>query len=96
MKTPRLSLSTIRVLGEFVRRYPEPLSGADIFNETKILSGTLYPILYRLEGLGWIAGDWEAVDPVKEGRPRRRLYRMKPKAHKLARAILDDLPRMGD
>ena len=34
--------------------------------------GTLYPLLYNLEGRGWIKGKWE----VGPGRRRRRVYRL--------------------
>jgi DNA-binding PadR family transcriptional regulator len=33
---------------------------------------SLYPLLYRLEGQGWIEGRW------KEGERRRRQYRLTP------------------
>ena len=43
-----------------------------------LASGTLYPILLRLESAGWLASRWESVDPSEAGRPRRRLYRITP------------------
>ena len=36
--------------------------------------GTIYPILARLEELGWLTGEWEG-DSDHPG-PRRRLYRL--------------------
>jgi PadR family transcriptional regulator PadR len=42
-----------------------------------LASGTIYPILARLEQVGWIEGVWE--DPAvheTSSRPRRRLYRL--------------------
>jgi hypothetical protein len=39
-------------------------------------SGTLYPIMLRLETAGWFVSRREAVDPAHVGRPRRRLYRL--------------------
>ena len=35
--------------------------GAEITNATKIGSGTLYPMLARLESAGWLTGEWEAL-----------------------------------
>ena len=35
---------------------------------------SLYPLLYRLEGRGWIAGRWVE----KAGERRRRFYRLTP------------------
>lgn len=37
-------------------------------------SGTIHPILARLEGLGWVESRWEDADPHAAGRPRRRYY----------------------
>jgi DNA-binding PadR family transcriptional regulator len=37
--------------------------------------GTLYKALARLERDGLLSSEWEVVDPVTAGRPRRRLYR---------------------
>jgi PadR family transcriptional regulator, regulatory protein PadR len=39
-------------------------------------SGTLYPLLQRLENAGWLKSEWEEVDPSEAGRPRRRLYKL--------------------
>jgi DNA-binding PadR family transcriptional regulator len=51
-------------------------AGSDISKQTRMLSGTLYPILMRLERSGWLTSRWEQVDPRNAGRPRRRLYRL--------------------
>ena len=40
--------------------------------------GTLYPLLYKLEARGWIAGKWEAGS----GERRRRVYRITPHGKK--------------
>ena len=50
------------------------LSGADLARATKLKSGSLYPILLRLEAAGWLRSEWEAGDPAALGRPRRRFY----------------------
>ena len=72
----RLSLQTLRVLEAFLDDPAEPLSGADVRKRGHLTSGTLYPILLRLESAGWLASRWEQVDPATVGRPRRRLYRL--------------------
>lgn len=38
-------------------------------------SGTIHPILARLEQAGWLESRWEEIDPSEKGRPRRRYYR---------------------
>lgn len=40
---------------------------------------SLYPLLYKLESRGWIAGRWSA----KAGQPRRRLYRLTAQGRKV-------------
>jgi PadR family transcriptional regulator PadR len=37
--------------------------------------GTLYPLLYKLETKGWIAGKWETA----AGERRKRVYRITPR-----------------
>jgi PadR family transcriptional regulator, regulatory protein PadR len=80
----RMSLQTLKVLEAFLDEPTDELSGADVLKRSGIASGTLYPILLRLEAAGWFVSRWEAVDPASLGRPRRRLYRLTPTG--LARA----------
>jgi len=72
----RMSLQTLRVLEAFLENPTEPLAGAEVHKRCGIASGTLYPILLRLESAGWFASKWESIDPSRVGRPRRRLYRL--------------------
>jgi len=72
----RMSLQTLKVLEAFLADPTDELSGADIHRRSGIASGTLYPILLRLEAAGWFVSRWEAIDPASAGRPRRRLYRL--------------------
>jgi PadR family transcriptional regulator, regulatory protein PadR len=80
----RLSLQTLRVLEAFLDNPADELAGSDVQKRGKLASGTLYPILLRLESAGWFVSRWESVDPAHVGRPRRRLYRLTPNG--LARA----------
>lgn len=70
----RMTAQALKVLKVFVERPRDKLSGAEISRATGIGSGTLYPLLARFEGVGWLVSEWEAVDPSEVGRPRRRLY----------------------
>jgi DNA-binding PadR family transcriptional regulator len=72
----RMSLQTLKVLEAFLENPTAELSGADVHQRSAIASGTLYPILLRLEAAGWFTSRWESVDPSSVGRPRRRLYRL--------------------
>jgi PadR family transcriptional regulator, regulatory protein PadR len=74
----RMSLQTLRVLEAFLENPTDQLSGADVQRRSALASGTLYPILLRLESAGWFVSRWESIDPAAAGRPRRRLYRLTP------------------
>jgi len=72
----RMSLQTLRVLGAFLDVPTESLSGVDVQRRSGLASGTLYPILLRLESAGWFVSRWENIDPSAVGRPRKRFYRL--------------------
>lgn len=69
----RVTEATVTVLNAFMSTSVQ-LSGAEIAAETGLMSGTLYPILHRLEAEGFLVATPEAVDPREAGRPRRILY----------------------
>lgn len=73
---PRISAQTLRVLATLMSSPRDELAGAEIGREAKLASGSLYPILDRLERAGWLASRWEVEDPHALGRPRRRYYRV--------------------
>ncbi len=75
MNSPRITGPTLKVLAEFCRRPVDRISGIEISRSTGLASGTLYPILFRLEEAGWLESEWEDALPSQLKRPRRRLYR---------------------
>jgi len=93
---PRLSAQTLKVLGTLMSCPSAELSGAEIGKRTKLASGTLYPILFRLEGVGWLQSRWEAGNPAVLGRPRRRFYRVTAEGEKNVQEVVRELtPAMG-
>lgn len=56
--------------------------------EAGLPSGTIHPILARLESLGWAESRWEDVVPQDEGRPRRCYYRLTKDGAERARIAL--------
>lgn len=62
--------------------------GLDIMQATGYPSGTVYPILMRLQRAGWLAGHWEDIDPAAAGRPARRWYLLTPDGATTARTEL--------
>ncbi|HKW66037.1 MAG TPA: helix-turn-helix transcriptional regulator [Terriglobales bacterium] len=70
----RRSPQTLAVLSVFLRRGPAWRYGYDLLKQTGLKSGTLYPILARLQRSGWLEQRWEKSPAV--GRPPRHLYRL--------------------
>ena len=87
----RLTQPTLKVLRYLLERPREGRSGAQISKSTKVGSGTLYPMLARLETIGWLNGEWEAIHPREAGRPRRRFYKLSAAGYRSAHAALRDL-----
>jgi len=72
-----MTLQVQLVLGEMLTEPAEPRYGLDMGAATGLPSGTIYPILARLERIGWVESDWEDPEAhIAEGRPRRRYYRL--------------------
>jgi DNA-binding PadR family transcriptional regulator len=86
-------MTVAEVLHFFLVAPDKPRYGAQILRTTGQKSGTLYPILSRLEKVGWITSTWEDIDPVQAGRPARRLYTFAPGGAEAARA---ELIRLSD
>jgi DNA-binding PadR family transcriptional regulator len=62
--------------------------GLQIGEAAGLRSGTVHPILARLEGYGWLASRWEDIDARAEGRPARRYYRLTAEGAQAARTAL--------
>ncbi|HYN92252.1 MAG TPA: helix-turn-helix transcriptional regulator [Pilimelia sp.] len=76
---PRLTPQTVAVLRALLETPAAPRWGRDIANETGLKSGTLHPILARLERAGIVESSWEEPAAHEDqGRPRRRYYRFAP------------------
>ena len=65
--------------------------GLKLSEELDVGSGTVYPLLARLEKAGWLESCWESIDPAAEGRPRRRLYRLTGLGQRVASEALAQL-----
>ena len=56
--------------------------GYELSSLTGIKSGTLYPLLIRLEGQGYLEAEW--LPPMVNGRPPRHAYRLTAAGRRLA------------
>jgi DNA-binding PadR family transcriptional regulator len=83
-----MTMPTMAVLRAMLERPAEPMYGLEICEAAELASGTIHPILARLEGVGWLESYWEDIDPRKEGRPRRRYYRFTSDGAEMARDAL--------
>lgn len=88
-KEPRITAETLKVLAA-IGAGAGSASGTVIAKETRLASGTLYPILMRLERAGWVSSEWEVASPQDLGRPRRRFYRLTGKGAAYARSAAQD------
>src|SRR5258708_30025627 len=88
---PRLTAQALKVLGTLMAQSPDALSGAEICRITKLRSGTLYPILLRLEQSGWLQSKWETETPRELGRPRRRFYQLTGVGARKAKSAFQDV-----
>lgn len=70
----RTSKQTVKLLGALMRQPANWHYGYALSRETELMSGTLYPILMRLEERGWLETRWETPPPG--GRPPRHMYRL--------------------
>jgi PadR family transcriptional regulator, regulatory protein PadR len=85
---PRMTLPTQLVLRAMLADPSQEMYGLQICAEAGLPSGTIHPILARLEGLGWLESRWEDASPREEGRPRRRYYALTAGGTEAARTAL--------
>ena len=87
-RTPRMTIPTQLVLRALLADPAKELYGVEIGQAAGLPSGTVHPILARLERVGWLTSRWEEIDPRSEGRPARRYYQLTADGLELARAAL--------
>jgi len=86
---PRMTLPTQLVLRALLVEPAREMYGLQICGEAGLPSGTIHPILARLEGLGWVESCWEDEASARgEGRHRRRYYQLTADGAERARVAL--------
>jgi len=73
-RSRRLSQQTIQVLGALAEKRGGWLYGLQIAAATELKSGSLYPILIRLDERGLLESKW--TESEHPGRPARHAYRI--------------------
>ena len=69
----RLTPNALRVLA-LLYHGPDQHYGLSLSRALNLGSGTLYPILDKLEDAGLLTATWEDIDPHVAGRRPRRFY----------------------
>jgi DNA-binding PadR family transcriptional regulator len=75
-----------RVLGAFLADPAAPRYGYDLMKAARLQSGTLYPLLARLEREKLVASAWET--PQQEGQRPRKYYQLTAEGVRVARLEL--------
>lgn len=88
MPEPRLTLPTLSLLRILTDAHPQHRYGYELMQQADLKSGTMYPLLARLEQQGLLSSAWEDIDPVAAGRPARRTYHLTPEGQRFAEGAL--------
>ncbi|MFJ4579892.1 PadR family transcriptional regulator [Streptomyces echinatus] len=89
--TIRVTTTVAKTLAAFLNEPDAPQYGMALMDQTGLASGTLYPILMRLQREGWLEASIEDIDPAVEGRPRRKNYVLTQTGRSAARQALAEL-----
>lgn len=84
----RVTGPLLKVLAALLADLTRDMYGLELVRATGLKSGTLYPLLDRLETEGVVESRWEETKPAELGRPRRRFYRLTGHGVHEARQIL--------
>lgn len=90
----KLTFATVSVLQAVAQgqRY-----GFGIMDATQLPSGTVYPILSRLEESGWVRSRWEDQQIAHDAkRPPRRYYEVTAPGKKRLRTALDQFRTLAE
>ncbi|WP_291042906.1 PadR family transcriptional regulator [Herbiconiux sp.] len=85
----RVTAPTVDVLSILLES-TGPVFGLEIMKRSGRPSGTVYPILERLERQGWIASEWEEHTDTQLR--RRRVYTFTPEGAAAARDVVAGAP----
>jgi PadR family transcriptional regulator, regulatory protein PadR len=91
-----LTWQTQAVLAVILEDPSSPHYGLEMAKAAGLPSGTIYPILARLERAGWVESEREDADPKVVGRRARRYYKLTGTGERAARSEIETtLERLG-
>lgn len=82
----RMSLQTQAILAALLQDLTRQHYGLELAKAAGLPSGTIYPMLARLEREGWVESERENIDASAAGRRPRRYYRLTGAGVRVARA----------
>jgi PadR family transcriptional regulator, regulatory protein PadR len=77
-----------RVLRAFLADVSARHYGYDLMKAARLPSGTLYPMLARLQDQGLVTSEWEPLRDDAGGRPPRKYYQLTGEGIRVARLEL--------
>ncbi|MDV6329602.1 PadR family transcriptional regulator [Asticcacaulis sp. 201] len=83
-----LSAQALTVLAALLAAGNNWCHGYELAKQANIKSGTLYPLLIRLESQGYLEAVWQ--EATETGRPPRHAYRLTASGKQLARHTLGE------
>src|SRR5687767_2380906 len=83
----RISHQTALLFQVFLDAPGQETWGFALARASGLPSGTIYPILRRLEDARLVTSRWEDIDESGEGRRRRRYYRLTGDGQRVAREV---------
>ncbi|MEV7908199.1 PadR family transcriptional regulator [Streptomyces anulatus] len=83
-----MTLPTQLVLRAMLDAPAREMYGLEICAAAGLPSGTIHPVLARLEGIRWLESRWAEAEPYERSGPRRRYYRLTPDGAERARVAL--------
>jgi len=89
-----MTTQTLAVLRQFLDQPSTRRYGLDLAKGAGLKSGTIYPILARLERDGLLTSAWERIDPSVEGRRPRRYYVLTGVGERVAREEIAAVRRL--
>ncbi len=90
--TIRLTAATLDILHALAGASGGEVYGLEIAQTTRRPTGTVYPVLSRLERHGWVSSAWDISDQDQRG-PRRRYYRLTSQGQHHLRALMEHRAR---
>lgn len=84
-RSPSTQMETL--LSALLEQPGQWFHGYPLMKTTGLRSGTLYPLLARMESQGIVESQWQ--EPQQPGRPPRHAYRLTRSGRELARSLAD-------